>query len=257
MPYPYTSDAVKRVVGWIVADPFALSRRARLVEGELTGDDRVRLTANTDVLAEELKSLPQIAEVRLWELPFHTLRTRLTLANTSSNPARTREVLAFEPFAVRPVLWKARTRHFQGRRQYVDDDKVAEADESTNDHREAAQLYMDKSVRPTDRAIAQTASTEQQRVDNSAKRDATYWVGLLSIADGKYEVAEHWLNRPELHAADSRWASGARYNLARTYEAQGKIEEAKALLNADSSPQQHGNKLRAQRLRALPKSETK
>jgi hypothetical protein len=253
-PYPFASDEVKRIVCAIVADPFALTRRARLVEGQLTGDDRVTLTVDSDAVAEQLNNLPQIGETRLWELPFRTLHTQLTLANTTRNPARTREVFAFEPFAVRPVLWKARTRHFQGRRQFVDDDQVAEADETINDHRESAQLYMDKSVRPTDREITQSAS---QRVDNAAKLDATYWIGLLSFADGKFDIAESWLSRPELHAADSRWAFGSRYNLARVYEAQGKIEEAIALLNADTSPQQHGNKLRAQRVRSLPKGESK
>jgi TolA-binding protein len=255
LPYSFTSDAAKHVVSWIVADPFELTRRARLVERELAGDDRVTLTAYADVLAEQLKSLSEVGEIRLWELPFRTLRTQLTLENTSRNPARTREVFAFEPFAVRPVLWKARMRHFQGRRQILDEEEADQQDETTNDHREATQLYMDKTVRPTDRVIAQ--STYSQRVDNSAKLDATYWIGLLSFADGKFDIAESWLNRPELHATDSRWAFGARYNLARSYEAQGRIEEAIALLNADSSPQQHGNKLRARRLRTLPKNETK
>ena len=58
--------------------------------------------------------------------------------------------------------------------------------------------------------------------------------------------------RPELQAAGSRWTFGARYNLARTWEAQGKIEEAVALLEADTSPQRHGNLLRAKRLKSQP-----
>jgi hypothetical protein len=249
-PYPVTADTIESVEAWIVADPFELTRRARLVESQLTGDDGVALTVDASALAEQIKSLPQIAGVELWDLPFRTLRNQLTLENTSRNPARLREVLAFEPFAVRPVLWKARSRHFQGRRQIVGDEKSADTDEAIDDHREAAQLYTDKTVRPTDRAIARTASSDRQRVDTSAKLDATYWVGLLRLADGMYDVSESWLKRPELHAAGSRWVFGARYNLARTHEALGKIDEAIALLQADTSPQQHGNKLRAQWLKS-------
>jgi hypothetical protein len=248
-PYPITAERVQRVAAWIVADSFDLTKRARLVDGQLTGDDRVVLSIDATAIANQLKSVSQVAEVRLWEVPFRTLRDQLTLENTSRNPARSREVFAFEPFAVRPVLWKARTRHFQGRREIVDDENAQDADETIDDHREAAQLYTDKSVRPTDRAIAQTPSGEQ-RVNSSAKLDATYWVGLLLFADGKYDVAAPWLERPELRAADSRWKFGASYNLARTYEAQGKIEEAVALLEADMSPQRHGNLLRARRLKS-------
>ena len=60
-PYPVTADAVKRVVAWIVADPFELTRRARLVDGELTGDDRLVLSVDATALADQLKSLPQVS----------------------------------------------------------------------------------------------------------------------------------------------------------------------------------------------------
>jgi hypothetical protein len=250
-PYPVSTDRVSHLAAWIVADPFELTKRARLVDGQLTGDNRVVLSVDATAQADQLKSVRRVAKVQLWELPFRTLRDQLTLENTSGNPARSREVFAFESFAVRPVLWKARTRHFQGRREVVDDEKSKGADEAIDDHREAAQLYTDKSVRPTDRAIAQTPSGEQ-RVNSSAKLDATYWVGLLLFGDGKYDVAAPWLSRPELRAEDSRWKFGASYNLARTYEAQGKIDEAVALLEADVSPQRHGNLLRARRLKSQP-----
>jgi hypothetical protein len=73
----------------------------------------------------------------------------------------------------------------------------------------------------------------------------------LSFDDGRFEVAAHWLSRPDLTAAESPRAAGARYNLARTYEAQEKLAEAIELLQQDdSSPQQHGNRLRARGLKA-------
>ena len=238
--YAVTADALKSVVPSLVADPFDLTRRARQVESKLTGDDHLALSSQPSEVAVRLKSVPDLAEPSLWNLPFVTLRDQLSLGRSE----RHREAIAFEPFAVRPVLWKARTRHFQGRRPVG---KKANED-VIDDHREAAQLYTSKAVRPTDRAIEQTASVDKRRIDALAKLNATLWVGLLSFDDGKYEVAAHWLGRPELSAADSPWAAGARYGLARALEAQGKFEEAIKLLNADTSPQQHGNHLRAKAL---------
>ena len=93
--------------------------------------------------------MPDLAEPRLWDVPLRILRDQLSLGRRAQ-PA-VREVLAFEPFAVRPVLWKARTRHFQGRRTVGEETQ----EDTIDDHREAAQLYTSKSVRPTDREIAQ------------------------------------------------------------------------------------------------------
>ena len=215
------------------------------MEAKLTGDGHVALTARAGPLAERLKSLPQIGKVELWDVPFRTLRQQLTLERAP----RFREALAFQPFALRPVLWKARTRHFQGRRQGEAESSGAAPEDIIDDHGEAARMYASKSVRPADREIAREASEEKRRVDTTAKLHATYWVGLLSFDDERFDVAEHWLRQSELTAAGSPWSAGARYNLARTYEAQGKFEDAVALLEQDTSPQQHGNRLRARSLK--------
>jgi hypothetical protein len=243
--YPVTSEAAKRVAAYIVADPFDLTRRARHVEEKLTGDDRLALTVAPSAVAGKLTKF-QVADVRLWRLPFETLRDQLALGKSE----RWEEVFAFEPFAIRPVLWKARMRHFQGRRHVADEGSSANADEMLDDHGEAAGLYT--AVRLSEREIERAKSTDQKRVEIATKLAATYWLGVMSFDEGKYDVAAHWLSRPEIRAEDSPLAAGADYNLARTLEAQGKFEEAAAVLDQDRSPQQHGNKLRAQRLRSRP-----
>jgi hypothetical protein len=245
-PYPITADLLKDVTAYAVADWFDLSRRALQVEQKLTGDDRLVLSADPSALAERLNKMPQIGQVRLWELPLATLRDQLALLP----PARRREVYAFEPLATRPKLWKARMRHFQGRREGGDEQTSTEPTDVINDHSESAQLYTDKSVRPTDREIARNQFNDKRRVDNAAKLQATFWLGLLSFDDVKYDVAAHWFGRPELSDQASPWAHGARYNLARTFEALGKLEEAIPLLEQDDSPQQNGNKLRARILKS-------
>ncbi|MEX0642406.1 MAG: hypothetical protein WD468_06880 [Pirellulales bacterium] len=243
-PYPATAEQLKNVVAYVVADPFELTRRVRQVESKLTGDDRLALSVRASELAGRVKSLPGLTDVQIWDVPFRTLADQLTLGRSARHEA----ALAFEPFAWRPVLWKARTRHFQGRKQAADETKRQDPEDLADDHRDAARLYMDKSLRPPDREIA-TSAEEEQRIRRTAKLDATYWQGLLSFDDGKYDVASNWLGRKELTDAASPWAAGAHYNLARTLEAQGKLEDAAKLLEQDASPQRQGNILRAKRLR--------
>jgi hypothetical protein len=239
-PYPLKSDDLKDVTACVVASPFELSRRAMQLESKLTGDNRLVLTVAPGDVAERLKSLPTISGVKLWHVPFHTLNEQLELDESE----RTVEALAFEPFAKRPLLWKARVRHFQGRRER----EAKSDDDSVDDHREAIQLYI--KVRPPDAKIARISSADERRVETTAKMASTYWVGLLSFDEGKFDIAEDWLRRASAGNAESPWASGIRYNLARSLEAQNKLDEAATLLEEDSSPQRHGNRLRAKMLRA-------
>jgi hypothetical protein len=244
-PHPVTSDGFKSARVFIVADQFSLSRRAAQLEAALTGEEHLALMAKPGELADQLRGAGIKQGIALWDFPFRTLLGQLTVGKT----ARHEEALAFEPFAVRPALWKARTRQFQGRRKAAN----RPGEDALDDHQEAARLYMSKSVRPTDRHIAQADTPEERRVNSSAKLDATYWLGALSFDDGKFDVAANWFRRPELSAPDSPWHFGTLYNLARSLEASGNFEEAVNLLGDDKSPQEAGNKLRARDLKSRPK----
>jgi hypothetical protein len=248
-PYPLTADAIKKAKVFVVADLFSLTRRAFQLEGMLSGTDHLSLAVKPTELAEQLKGVAGVEEVALWDIPFRTLRDQLSLGKAD----RHREAIAFEPYATRPALWKARTRHFQGRHKAANEP----GGDVLDDHQEAARIYLSKSVRPTDEKIAATPSPDQRRVDTNAKRQATYLLGLLSFDDGKFDVAADWFRRPELGDADSAAADGARYNLARSLEAQGKLDEAIPLLEKDTSPQAAGNKIRARDLKAQAAEEAK
>jgi TolA-binding protein len=106
---------------------------------------------------------------------------------------------------------------------------------------------MNKSVRPRETEIAKSPP-DKQRVDMAAKLGATYWLGLLSFDDAKYDVAANWFGKSELSAASSPWIAGARYNLARSYEAEHKPDVAVPLLQSAHSPQQQGDRIRAAQL---------
>ena len=159
----------------------------------------------------------------------------------------------FESFAWRPSLWKARMLHFQGHHRADEDAREKNLDETADDHSQAIRLYSSKVVRPPDRTINEMTSVQKQKIYNEAKANASYWVGLLLFDEGKFESAENWLHNPQLAAAaDQPWTDGTRYNLARTYEAEGKTDDAVALYEKDASPQSHGNRLRAKWLKNKP-----
>ncbi|MEX2092010.1 MAG: hypothetical protein WD971_05000, partial [Pirellulales bacterium] len=248
-PYPVTADDLQHVTAEIVADPFDLSRRAAAIESKLSGDDRLALTVSPTALAEKLKAVPGIVGVALWDFPFRTLRDQLRIPIA----ARRQLAIEFEPFAWRPTLWKARVLQFQGHEKGDVDSPTADLDEVVNDHREAVGLYTSPQVRPADRVLKALGSEPKQKIYSAAKDAASYWVGLLLFDEGQLASAEDWLSDPRLvGAAGGKWAEGTRYNLARTYEAQGKNAEAIKLYEADTSPQRDGNRLRARWLKNKP-----
>jgi TolA-binding protein len=88
-----------------------------------------------------------------------------------------------------------------------------------------------------------------RRLYESMKQDATYWLGVLTLAEGEYETAIDYLGRMTLDAApDGRWADAARLNLAGAKAAVGQTAEAVKLLRADPSPQRFGSRLAADQL---------
>jgi tetratricopeptide (TPR) repeat protein len=91
---------------------------------------------------------------------------------------------------------------------------------------------------------------EQVNAMHQMRDDATYWLGLIWFASGGYQAVEQFLLPLADEKSDNQWLNGARYNLARTYEALGKFPEAIKLYEADKSPQQYGNRLRADRIKA-------
>ena len=80
---------------------------------------------------------------------------------------------------------------------------------------------------------------------------ASYWLGALAMEQGNYASAiDYFTNRTLAAAPTGQWSPGARYNLARAYEASGQRDKAIQLYQADaSSPGAYGNALRARWLK--------
>lgn len=244
--YPITAEALAKIDVKLVASPLQLTQRAELLQQTMEGDDFVVLAAENQRIADALPKDSGISSVQLWTYPWEMMATELSLPQGKRLNAGQR----FLVFAQRPRLWKARTLHFQGLKQVPIDQRNDPLAQAKDGHLEAMELYRNKRVRVPDSAL-ERLEPAKQLIYRRAKYDASYWVGLLSYERGMYEVAMQWLKDRTLKVLpDGPWTAGANYNLARSHEALEQYAEAIELLEADSSPQRHGNLLRAAQLRA-------
>ncbi|MBA3482516.1 MAG: transglutaminase domain-containing protein [Pirellulales bacterium] len=256
LKYPVTAEQLKQVEVYLVATPLQLSRRSALLEGALEGEDFVKLAVDLRPLAEKLVKPAQVKEVKLWPVPFQSIADEQTIGIE----LRRRAAAEFAPFAERPLLWKARVLHFQGHKDVRAEERSDPLAAPREGHLDALKLYQIPSVRPPNTELVKL-ELDKRTVYSAAKSAAGYWLGLLSYDRDNYDVAVNWLGDLTLdQARQGRWSNGARYNLARTHEALGNLEEAAKLLGADpaDAPQRHGNLVRARRLTeaAAAKAET-
>ena len=107
-------------------------------------------------------------------------------------------------------------------------------------------------ARPSNQELsASSAHPVEKLVYLRGKQDASYWFGLIAYQRGNYPAAVDYFARRTLEfMPDGPWTDGARYNLARTFEAAGEPE--RAILQYDSnasSPGYLGDLLRAKWLK--------
>jgi tetratricopeptide (TPR) repeat protein len=225
-PYPLKSADLVHVAALVEASPPYLAQRMQLLGTRLTGKNRVVVSASPSALAARLKACPNVKEVRLWTLPFETILHQATRDDAAKKAA----AQEFVVFRISASLWKARVLDLRG--MYTGEDG-------------ATGLYL--LARPSDAEIRSARIEPQYKaVIQLAKQDATYWLGLIAYHRGNYKTAVDYFSKRILDVApDGPWASGARYNLARSYEALGNFDAAKTEYEDDISPQRHGNLLRA------------
>ena len=255
VPYMISSadfgeEKAPSILSQTVASPLQLARRSAELQQLLETEEYVTLAAETVTLAEEVGDLPHVQSVSLWPHPFQSV---IDEQNMSSN-ARRKAAQKFLVFAQRPKLWKARVLHFQGTKDIPASEQEDPLAQASYGHRLATDLYQDDNVRIPERELVNLEKGKQD-IYRHAKYDAAYWLALMKSAQGSHSVARYWLEEQTLAAEPGwHWEHGARYCLAREYEALGQLDKAIAILEADESPQRLGNLLRAQLLKSDLKS---
>jgi len=274
--YPVQAADIAGLSVLVAADPWSLSRRMRAVDEQLVGSRSMELALDASALGDRaLRALPTGEataatagdqadaggrRVGLWEFPWEVLARRQSDAARVQLTAGRELAAMFVQIAqetganglggrrgtrvVRP-LYAARLREFRGDLDGPDGAKVS---------------YL--AARPGRQMIAETIKSvppEQaeglRRLFEQMKEDATYWLGVLTLAEGENATAADYLGRMTLEAApDSRWTDAARVNLARALAGLGRTEEAVKLLREDASPQRFGSRLLAEELEKSVKS---
>ena len=85
------------------------------------------------------------------------------------------------------------------------------------------------------------------------KKDASYWLGLVTYERADYPTADDYFGERTLRAwPGGPWTAGANYNLARTLEAAGEIDQAVKIYRSDQdAPDAAGQWLCAKWLREV------
>jgi hypothetical protein len=231
--YGVKASELKHVVAMLEASPTYLAQRMKLLESRLTGRQKMVLTTSPTTQAEHWKTVSHVRDVRLWLQPFETLQRRSQLDRRDVQ-ARLAATLPFYAMPSAP-LRRGRVLYLKGK--FVGDDG-------------ATHYY--QLARPSNAELsASSAHPMEKLVYLRAKQDASYWLGLIAYQRGNYPTTiDYLVNRTLLVMPDGPWADGARYNLARTFEATGEKERAILQYNGNAgSPGYLGDLLRAKWLK--------
>ena len=227
---------VKHVVVMLEASPSYLARRMKLLEGQLAGEQKMVLSSSPSAEAARWKALAQVAGVRLWSLPFETLERR---SHIDRRGVQT-QLASLLPFYATPSapLHRGRVLYLKGK--FVGDGSA---------------IHYYQLARPSNAELmASSADEMEKRVLFRGKQDASYWSGLIAYQRANYPTAIDYFARRTLELTpDSPWTEGARYNLARTFEAAGDTERAILMYASSAGSRGYlGALLRAEWLKKKP-----
>ena len=256
-PYDLRSSDFQKVVVLMETSPSYLTKRMKLVESRLSGEDRLVLTAAPEEQAASFKSCPQVVEVRRWEIPYATILQAIELGQRRAQW----QSLQLLPFYlgpnVTPPLWKGRMYHFKGVFS-GDPNAIIFYQSARRSQRELdAQRHLLDQMSQLEGADANglRIGSDAVRILEIAKMNAGYWLGLIHAHQGNNRSAiDYFQKRTIMAFPGGPWTHGAVYNLGRTFEAEKRFSEAIELYRLDgNSPCYAGNMIRTKWLESLTK----
>ena len=227
--YGVKPSDLARVRVLLEGSPQYLACRMKMLESRLSGEHKMVLSASPSAEAGRWKEKAGLDDARLWLHPYQTLRRRSAL-DRREVASRLISLLPFYIIPSAPL--------FRGRVLYLKGTLVG--DGGAIQHFQAA--------RPSDAELRASSIEAIKKVMlKRGKQDSTYWCGLISYQRGDYASAIDYFRRRILEdTVPSPWINGARYNLARAYEASDQTERAILMYGLDSSsPGYFGDLLRA------------
>lgn len=275
--YAFDKDSVRSIQLLVDAVPFAASRRAKMLEASLTGDERMSIATDLDAVAERLSRAVPNSVVSLWYTPL------LAQINSQAINDRLGQMTDFTMrYMSENAIWLFENSIREGRLLHLDG-----RFEKTIDTTGALKTYMetrvdDESLKKltynpdVQRALGlsrgDSESKEQfdmrilqyQGLFNRAKFDASFLLAQLHYDRGDYDSSVYWLKERVLNDQRSqRWHAAGWYTLARGLIELQRFDEAeeafiKPAIEENSqlpgyvvNPQDAGNRLRLRMLRRM------
>ncbi len=261
--YGRTPADLQRVTALIDASPEALSARMALLEASLPRRYEATLTVHPAEIARRIEECGEHFagpdRIRLWNVPYEAVLFQRQVKKYIDNYSRLAadDLRALAMVEQLPVLREGRRRHFLGLLNNDGDDLGAKALylKSRTPNAVLEQLVTSRSAQQKmglAKGDSESAQQHQMRLFQNimqrrqAKYYASYWLALAHYDTGMFDVAADWFGEKTLKAfPDAEWNDAARYNLARCFEARGRLDEAVAQLKRAGGPQQLGNLLRS------------
>ncbi len=263
--YPVTQADLKNLVALIDAEPFALGRTMHTLERSITGENRVRLSMDTDALEKRLTKIEPNFSIRLWNVPWiaHAYNQSVRERLNDKSPFSMSYIEAFGAFIMDTPICRARTLHFKGQfdntveatgalRSYMD----VRVDEQT-----LKDMEFDKEIQASLGVVKQPGEpmenfqfrvAQARQYFRRSKFDVAIFLAMLNCDLGKLDTANDWLQKRLLMTAGTeRWHAHAHYLLGRNYEQQEKTAEAFKEYEFENSPQEAGNRIRIRLRKAL------
>ena len=260
-PYPVQKSQLSQVVVLVEAAPTAVSKRMKLVQSRLAGQQKAVVAVAPSQQLARWKNLPHVHAVQLWSFPFdtwqsleHLTETMMRLKTVPLLPFQTRmpihagRVDGEEKSVLVNALWKGRLLHLRG--LFSGESSATFFYQATRPPNEeldeavpqmAEQFFHSALAADPQRSTEELKAAAKQQAERQivllvvAKHDASYWLGLILFEKGNYAGAIDYFGRRTLAALpNSPWRYGASYNLARSYEASGDYRKAIELYRANA-----------------------
>ena len=114
--YPVVQSDLKGLVALIDAEPFALGRTMHTLERSITGENRIRLSMDADLLEQRIAKIDPGLAIRLWNVPWlaHVYNQSMRERINEMSPFSMGYIEAFGSFIMDTPISRARNLHFKG-----------------------------------------------------------------------------------------------------------------------------------------------
>ena len=268
--YRVTAEQVQEVTALVYTSPIAVSRRMKFLEDRLLGDQRMRLTIDTDQVVKAVDKLENVS-AKLWDIGFKTEQFRSVVSSAIKEAkfdSSLRDKLGWyydnESYIDSFVRYRtARNLYFIGKFETDRNARDYSAIEAFN-----ALMYSDETIASLDtnmrvqyrlgiRKDAGQSNEDFQRSLNGVKgqmrlirRDTGLFLAQSCFDFGNIGTCANWLKRVAEKGYSERWNTGLNYLTARSFEATKEYDRAIEVYKKGEDAQFHGDLIRARLLKA-------